>query len=80
MEVQGVPAQGVIDSGADITIIGGDLFKRVAAVARFKKKNLKNVDKVLRTYDLKPFSLDGRMDLDVSFRGTCTCVPQHCHI
>ena len=26
VEVQGVPAHGVFDSGADITIIGGDLF------------------------------------------------------
>ena len=31
VEVQGVPAHG---GGADITIIGGDLFRQVAAVAR----------------------------------------------
>ena len=38
LEVQVVPANGVIDSGANITIIGGDLLKGVAAVARLKKK------------------------------------------
>ena len=27
MEIQGVPTEGVVDTGADITIIGGDLFK-----------------------------------------------------
>ena len=32
LQVQGVPAYGIIDSGADITIMGGVLFKKVAAV------------------------------------------------
>ena len=35
--IQGVPAYGIIDSGADITIIGGSLFKRVATMAHLKK-------------------------------------------
>ena len=30
VNVQGVPMSGVVDSGADITIMGGDMFKRVA--------------------------------------------------
>lgn len=30
IQVQGVPAYGVIDRGADITIIGGTRFKKVA--------------------------------------------------
>ena len=34
MSVQGVPMEGVVDSGADITIIGGEMFKRVASVAK----------------------------------------------
>ena len=54
VEVQGVPARGVIDSAA-ITIIGGGLFKRVAAVAKLKKRDLKKVDQVPRTYDQRPF-------------------------
>ena len=75
VDVQGVPARGVIDSGSDITIIGGDLFKRVAAVARLKKKYLKKPDKVPRTYDQRPFTLDGLMDLDISFCGTTMKTP-----
>ena len=51
VEVQGVPAYGLIDTGADITIIGGKLFKRVATVARLKKRQFKKADKTPRTYD-----------------------------
>ena len=55
-----MPAQGLIDSGVEITIIGGVLFQRVAAVACLKKP-----DRVPRMYDHKPFALDGGMDLDL---------------
>ena len=75
VEVQGVPTEGVIDSGADITIMGGDLFKRVASVARLKKKNFKPADKVPRSYDQRPFSLDGRINLDITFCGTTLKTP-----
>ena len=34
--VQGVPAYGIVDTAADITIIGGSLFRKVATVAQFK--------------------------------------------
>ena len=67
--VQGVPADGIIDSGADITIVGGDLFRKVAAMARLKKRDFKKADRTPRTYDQKTFTLDGRMDLDISFDG-----------
>lgn len=33
VDVQGVPPAGIIDSGADITIMGAELFKKVASVA-----------------------------------------------
>ncbi len=68
VQVQGVLAYGIIDSGADITIIGGSLFKKVAAVAKLKKKDFKKADKTPHTYDQKPFSLDGRMELDITFQ------------
>lgn len=57
-KVQGVPAYGLIDSGAGITIIGGLLFEKVATIARLKQ-NFKKSDKVPRTYNQKLFSLDG---------------------
>jgi len=40
VEVQGVPAYGIVDSAADITIIGGNLFKQVASVAHLRKRIL----------------------------------------
>ena len=67
VEIHGVPAQGIVDTTADITIMGGQLFKEVASVARLRKKDFKPADKTPRTYSRQPFSLDGRMDLDVTF-------------
>ena len=54
--VEGVPTDGVIDSGTDITILGGALFRQVVAVGKIKPRSLKEVDKVPRTYDQRPFS------------------------
>ena len=68
VQIAGVPAYGIIDSGADITILGGELFKKVAAVARLKKKHLKKADKLAKNYDQGTISLDGRMDLDITFQ------------
>ena len=68
VNVQGVPIYGIVDSGADITIIGGDMFKKAATVARLWKRNLQPVDRTPYDYELKPFKLeDGRMDLEISF-------------
>ena len=38
VQVQGVPAVGIVDTAADITIMGGSLFKKVASVARLRKR------------------------------------------
>ena len=54
INVQGVPVDGVVDSGANITIMGRDLFKHVATVAKLRKKDFKPPDKVPRNYD-QPF-------------------------
>ena len=79
VSVQGMPVEGVIDSGADITIMGADLFKKVAAIAHLKKKQLKKSDKVPYTYDQKPFKLDGKLDgkleLDITFQDKTLCTP-----
>ena len=71
MDIQGVPATGVIDSGADITIMGAELFKKVASVAHLKKSAFKKPDKTPYTYDHQPFSLDGKLELDITF-DSCT--------
>ncbi len=74
VEIQGVPAFGIVDSESDITIIGGELFKKVAAVAKLRKRDLKS-DKSPHNYDGQPFILDGRLDLDISFKGKSMCTP-----
>ena len=67
VRIAGVPVYGIVDSGADITIIGGNLFRRVAANARLRKRDFKKADKTPRTYSQQPFSLDGKIDLDLMF-------------
>ena len=71
VNVQGVPTEGVVDSGADITIMGGNLFKHVAAVAKLCKRDFK----VPHNYDQQPFRLDGRLDLDISFHDKTMTIP-----
>ena len=75
LQLQGVPAYGLIDSGADITIIGGKLFKKVSTVAHLKRHDFQKADKIPHTYDQKTFQLDGRMDLDISFDGKTMRTP-----
>jgi len=65
--IHGVPAYGIIDTAADITIIEGKLYKEVASVACLQKKDFKLADKTPCTYNCQPFSLDGQMDLNITF-------------
>ena len=67
VSIQGFSTDGIIDSGADITIMNGDLFKKIAAAAHLKKRDLKPADKSPHAYNRQPFTLDGRMDLEVIF-------------
>ena len=65
-----MPVYGIVDTGADITIIDGKLFKLIAtkAIPKLKKKDLQQPDKVLRNYDGNTLTLDGKMDLKVTFQ------------
>ena len=65
--VQGVLSQGIIDSGADITIMGASLFQKVAAANRIKKRYFHKPEKVLHIYDQRTFTLHGYLNLDVAF-------------
>ena len=67
VDVPEVPAKGIIDNGADITIMNAQLFQKVAAVARLKKRSFRKPDRVPFTYDQKPFALDGKVELDITF-------------
>ena len=75
VSIQGFPVEGIVDSGADITIINGDLFKKIATAAHLKKKNFKPADKLPRAYNRQPFTLDGRMDLEVAFSEKAMVTP-----
>ena len=67
LEIENVPVEGLVDTGSDITIIGGELFRQVATAARLQKKRFKPPDKSPRTYSNQMFRLDGKMDLKLSF-------------
>ena len=64
IQVQGVSTSGVIDTGADITIMGGDLFNKVATAARLRKKDFKEPDRVPRTY-IYVIALSRNQDLNI---------------
>ena len=80
VSIAGVPADGVIDTGADITIDNGALFAKVTSAARLRKKDFQKADKLPRAYNQKRFRLDGQMDFDIMFSETTmivhTCVHQ----
>ena len=69
VDIHGVPADGIVDTATDITIMSGKLFALVASAARLKKKNFRKPDKVPRNYDGREFQLDGCMDMDMTFEG-----------
>ena len=73
--IAGVPVEGVVDTAADITIIGAEVFKRIASVAKLRRRHLKPVDKTPHTYDRNTFHLDGRLDLDITFDGRTMTTP-----
>ena len=47
--------------------MNGDVFKKVAAIARLSKRAFKPADKLPYGYDNTPFKLDGQIDLDITF-------------
>ena len=65
--MQGVLLQGVVDTGSDLTIMSKEAFKRVATVAKLRKRDFHLADKKAYSYDGKPFTLDGWLQLDLMF-------------
>ena len=59
VEIVRVPAYGIMDTGSDITVMGPELFKKMAMVSKLKKKQFKEADKVPCTYDRQQFKLSG---------------------
>ena len=50
-------------------IMGWKLFKRIAAIARLRKRDFHPADKTSVAYGRQPFSLHGKMSLSISFGG-----------
>lgn len=66
VSVQRVPAEGIIVSRADITIMGVKLFGGWQQWPVWRRIS-NELTKLLTPYDQWPFTLDGQMDLDISF-------------
>ena len=49
MQIGGVPAWGIVDSGADITNMGKCLFQMDAAVRKLKERDCKKPDMIPNT-------------------------------
>ena len=63
---QGFPVKKAC-GGADIIIINGRAFKKVAAVSCLKKKAFIAAVKTPVEYDIRPFKLDGHLGLGITF-------------
>lgn len=48
---------------------------KAATVAKLRKRDFKPADNIPLNYDQRPFHLDGRMDLDISFDGKTMRTP-----
>ena len=65
--VKGVPATGLVDTGVDLTMMGGELFKAVAAAAKLLKRDLHKANVTPKTYDQKTVHLDECLVLSIEF-------------
>ena len=73
VKVEGIPATSLIDTGSDITIIRGELFYRIMELAKLDEENLKPADLKACTFDQRPITLDGQIDLHTSFGKSVIC-------
>ena len=53
-----VPITGIIDTGSDITIVSGDMFKIVIAKAGLTKEEFKSANKQAFTYNKQRITLE----------------------
>ena len=61
----------MVDTGSDLTIMGREAFKKVATVAKLRKRDFCPADKKAYNYNGKPFTLEGHLQLEIAF-GECT--------
>ena len=51
VEIEGVPATGIIDTGSGITMVSGNLFKTIITTAGLKEEDFKPANKQAFNYD-----------------------------
>ena len=67
VKIEGVPVLGIVDIDSDIIIISGELFKNIVDGAQLSSETFKPANKQACAYSGQPNSLDGRMDVTISF-------------
>ena len=67
VKIEGIPITGIIDTGSDITIISGELFKNDVVAAQLSSEAFKPANKQACAYSGQPIALDGQMDVTISF-------------
>jgi len=67
IKIEGVPVTGLIDTGSDITIMRGDLFYHIVGKAGIDTDLLQSPAHKACTYDQKPITLDGQMEMSLGF-------------
>ena len=73
VKIEGVPVTGLIDTGLDITIVRGDLLYHITSTAGLEASKIRSMDQRTCTYDQKPITLDGKIDLNISFGENTLC-------
>jgi len=56
-----VPVTGIVDTGSDISIMSGDLFKMIVSIAELKEEDFKPANTWAFYYNKQPIALDGQM-------------------
>ena len=67
VRIEGVPVTGMIDTGSEISIISGELFKTIIDTAQLRSETLKPADRRACAYNEQLISLDGQMDVTIAF-------------
>jgi len=73
VKVEGVPVTGLIDTGSDITIIRGDMLYHIISTAGLESSMIRPAKQTACTYDQKPITLDGEMEVNISFGEKMFC-------
>ena len=65
--VEGFPIVGLIHTGSDITLMRGDQFYDMVKDSLLSAHHLKPTEQRACTYDQKPITFDGQIDVKIAF-------------